>query len=222
MLWANRNGFFYALDQITPANVKNLEMRWVFQTRTQEKFENTPLVVDGVMYLTQPPNDVIALDAVTGRTFWVYTYRMEPGTRPCCGNVNRGLAILGDTLFMATVDGRLIAIDAKNGRVLWNVKVADQKAGYAITLAPLLPGILYLRTLLKSFWQMDELQRRIQIEGLGFALVGTLVVMTAMNILTAEGIRLVNYPQSLGIGGVYLTMFILWSIGVSISTFRYR
>src|SRR5262245_1170969 len=92
----------------------------------------------------------------------------------------------------------------------------------AITLAPLLPGILYLRTLLKSFWQMDELQQRIQIEALGFALVGTLVVMTAMNIFTAEGIRLVNYPQGLGIGGVYMTMFILWSIGVSISTFRYR
>ena len=95
-------------------------------------------------------------------------------------------------------------------------------ARVAITLAPLLPGILYLRTLLKSFWQMDELQRRIQIEALGFALVGTLVVMTAMNIFTAEGIRLVNYPQGLGIGGVYLTMFVLWSIGVSISTFRYR
>ncbi len=95
-------------------------------------------------------------------------------------------------------------------------------ARVAITLAPLLPGILYLRVLLKSFWQMDELQRRIQIEGIGFALVGTLVVMTAVNILTAEGIRVVNYPQGLGIGGVYITMFILWSIGVSISTFRYR
>jgi len=95
-------------------------------------------------------------------------------------------------------------------------------ARVAITLAPLLPGILYLRTLLKSFWQMDELQQRIQIEALGFALVGTLVVMTALNIFTAEGIRLVNYPQGLGIGGVYMTMFILWSIGVSISTFRYR
>ncbi len=108
---------------------------------------------------------------------------------------------------------------------LWLLKHhADWPPGarVAIILAPLLPGILYLRTLLKSFWQMDELQRRIQIEALGFALVGTLVVMTATNIFTAEGIRLVNYPQGLGIGGVYLTMFILWSIGVSISTFRYR
>ncbi len=108
---------------------------------------------------------------------------------------------------------------------LWLLKhYADWSPGtrVAIAMAPLLPGILYLRTLLKSFWQMDELQRRIQIEGLGLALVGTLVVMTSLNIFTAEGIRLVNYPQGLGIGGVYLTMFILWSIGVSISTFRYR
>ena len=108
---------------------------------------------------------------------------------------------------------------------LWLLKHhADWSPGarVAITLAPLLPGILYLRTLLKSFWQMDELQRRIQIEALGFALVGTLVVMTAMNIFTAESIRVVNYPQGLGIGGVYMTMFILWSIGLSISTFRYR
>jgi hypothetical protein len=92
----------------------------------------------------------------------------------------------------------------------------------AITLAPLLPGVLYLRTLVKSFWEMDELQRRIQIEALGLALVGTVVLMAAMNILTVEGIRVVNYPQGLGIGGVYMTMFILWSIGVSISTFRYQ
>ena len=91
-----------------------------------------------------------------------------------------------------------------------------------ITLTPLLPGIFYLRALLKSFWQMDELQRRIQIEALGFALVGTVIVMTIMNVLAAQGVTLVSYPHGLGIGGVYLTTFIFWSIGVSISTFRYR
>ncbi|MEO5717993.1 MAG: hypothetical protein ABIR29_05415 [Chthoniobacterales bacterium] len=95
-------------------------------------------------------------------------------------------------------------------------------ARVAITLTPLLPGILYLHTLLKSFWQMDELQRRIQTEALGFALVGTVVLMTAVNIFKAEGIALFNYPKGLGIGGVYLAMFMLWSVGVSISTFRYR
>lgn len=91
-----------------------------------------------------------------------------------------------------------------------------------ITLVPLLPGILYLRSLLKSFWEMDELQRRIQVEGLGFALVATVLVLSALNICKAEGITLLNYPQGLGIGGIYMTMFILWSVGVSMSSFRYR
>jgi len=128
---------YSALDQITHANVKDLEIQWVYQMRTLEKVETTPLVVDGVMYLTQPPNDVIALDAATGRVFWTYNYRLAPGTRVCCGNVNRGLAILGDTLFMGTVDARLIAIDAKSGHVRWSVKVGDHNTGYAITVAPL-------------------------------------------------------------------------------------
>ena len=89
------------------------------------------------MYLTQPPNDVVALDARTGRIFWIYQYKPAPDSKPCCGAVNRGLAILGDTLFMATVDARLIAIDARNGKPLWNTKVADHDAGYSMTLAPL-------------------------------------------------------------------------------------
>ena len=127
------------LTQITPANVKNLELQWVFQARSLEKFEATPLVVDGVMYTVQPPNDIVALDAVTGRVFWVYPYIPSPLARLCCGRVNRGLAILDNTLFMATIDGRLIAIDAKTGGLVWNVAVggARAEAGYALTLAPL-------------------------------------------------------------------------------------
>src|SRR6202047_2999506 len=89
------------------------------------------------MYLTQPPNDVVALDARTGRAFWVYHYAPSPAARPCCGIVNRGLAILGDSLFMATVDAHLVAIDAKDGHALWNVKLAEEAAGYAATMAPL-------------------------------------------------------------------------------------
>ena len=95
-------------------------------------------------------------------------------------------------------------------------------ARIAVTLAPLIPGIFYLRALLKSFWQMDELQQRIQIEALGFALAGTVIVLTTVNVFAAEGVKLVNYPSGLGIGGVYMTTFVLWSIGVSISTFRFR
>ncbi len=128
---------FSPLKQIDPTNVKNLELKWVFQAQSLQKFETTPLVVDGIMYLTQSPNDVIALDAKTGRVFWVYHYATSPDSRPCCGIVNRGVAILGDTLFMATVDTHLVAIDARNGHALWNNKLADAAAGYAMTMAPL-------------------------------------------------------------------------------------
>src|SRR5713101_7228001 len=126
------------LTQVTPENVKNLELQWVYQARSLEKFEATALVVDGIMYTVQAPNDVIALDAVTGRVFWTYQFAVSPQARPCCGRINRGLAILGDTLFMGTIDARLIAIDAKNGKPLWNVSVARPEAGYAITHAPLI------------------------------------------------------------------------------------
>ena len=125
------------LDQITPQNVKNLELKWVFQARSLEKFEATPLVVDGIMYTVQAPNDVVALDPVTGRVFWTYSYAPSPLSRPCCGRVNRGVAVVGDTLFMGTIDAHLMAIDAKNGKPLWNATVAKPEAGYAITHAPL-------------------------------------------------------------------------------------
>ena len=125
------------LTQITPENVKNMEMQWAFQARSTEKFEATPLVVDGVMYVTQAPNDLVAMDAVSGRVFWVYSHSPSPLARPCCGRVNRGVAILGDTLYMATIDAHLVAIDARNGHAIWNTEVAKADAGYALTLAPL-------------------------------------------------------------------------------------
>src|SRR4051795_7007187 len=85
---------YSALDEIAPGNVDRLEQKWVFQAESLQKFETTPLVLDGIMYLTQPPNDVVALDARTGRIFWIYQYRPAPAAKPCCGAVNRGLAVL--------------------------------------------------------------------------------------------------------------------------------
>jgi hypothetical protein len=109
----------------------------VFQTRTLDKQENTPLVVDGVMYTIQSPNDVIALDAATGKTIWTYLHKPAPGTRnPCCGNLTRGVAILGDKLFLATLDAQMIAINAKTGKELWKTEVADYKQQYSMTVAP--------------------------------------------------------------------------------------
>ncbi len=128
---------YSTLGQITPENVKTVEQKWVFQAESLQKFETSPLVIDGIMYLTQPPNDVIALDGKTGRAYWIYQYRPAPESRVCCGQVNRGLAVLGDVLFMATIDAHLVAIDVRSGKPLWNTKVADYDAGYAMTLAPL-------------------------------------------------------------------------------------
>jgi alcohol dehydrogenase (cytochrome c) len=141
--WLTYSGSFRSqryslLTQITTENVRNLDPQWVFQARSLEKFEATPLVVDGVLYSVQPPNDLMALDAATGRTFWTYSYRPSVDARPCCGRVNRGVAILDETLFMGTIDGHLVAVDAKNGRPVWDVKLERPEAGYALTVAPLI------------------------------------------------------------------------------------
>ena len=93
---------YSTLSQINQANVADLEMKWVFQSQTAMHFQATPLVVDGIMYVTQPPNDVVALDARSGRVFWVYEH--VPNPESTGGRANRGLAIHGDALFMGTVD----------------------------------------------------------------------------------------------------------------------
>ena len=102
-----------------------------------DKFEASPLVVDGVMYFSQPPSDVIAVDARTGRAFWTYRYTLAGNVGVCCGRVNRGLAILGDTLFLAALDGNLVALDAKTGKEVWKTRVVDPSLGYSLTMAPL-------------------------------------------------------------------------------------
>jgi alcohol dehydrogenase (cytochrome c) len=128
------------LTQIERDNVEDLELQWVFQAQSLEKFETTPLVVDGIMYLTEAPNTVLALDAKTGSAYWRYEHTPSPESRPCCGRVNRGLAIHGETLFMATIDAELVALDAVTGQANWRIAVADPSLGYAMTLAPLVIG----------------------------------------------------------------------------------
>jgi alcohol dehydrogenase (cytochrome c) len=125
------------LKQIRPNNVGELALKWVFQAQSLENFETTPLVVDGVMYLTEAPSTAVALDASTGRVFWRYQYNPVPASRPCCGRVNRGLAILGDKAFMATIDAKLIALDLATGQPVWETALGDAGSGYAMTLAPL-------------------------------------------------------------------------------------
>jgi alcohol dehydrogenase (cytochrome c) len=128
---------FSQLEQINRTNIGKLKLKWVYQMSTLQKVETTPLVVDGVMYATQPPNDVVALDPETGQPFWKYVRSLPEKIDICCGQVNRGLAMLGNLLYMGTVDAHLLALDAKTGGVAWDVEVADHTKGYSITLAPL-------------------------------------------------------------------------------------
>jgi len=125
------------LTQINASNVKNLEFKWMLQNQVFGSWESSPLIVDGVMYLTQRPNDVLAVDAKTGRIFWIYKYVGATDVRICCGSNNRGLAIHGHSLFMGTLDSHLVAVDARSGRLLWNIEVAPRAQGYSVSLAPL-------------------------------------------------------------------------------------
>ncbi|MFQ5791515.1 MAG: pyrroloquinoline quinone-dependent dehydrogenase [Acidobacteriota bacterium] len=133
----NYKGWRYSrLDQITRDNASRLRLKWVHQMR-HNQIETTPLVVDGVMYLTEPPNDVVALDPETGRMYWRYRRALPTDIHACCGDVNRGLAMYGDRLYMGTLDAHLIALDSKTGQIVWDAEVVDYRKGYAITGAPL-------------------------------------------------------------------------------------
>jgi alcohol dehydrogenase (cytochrome c) len=125
------------LRQLTPANVKNLQQQWMYQNRIFGPWQATPLVVDGVMYVSQRPNDVVALDAKTGRVFWTYQYVPDPKHTACCGSNNRGLAILGNTIFMGALDAHLVALDALTGGLIWDVEAGNFKDNLSITHAPL-------------------------------------------------------------------------------------
>jgi alcohol dehydrogenase (cytochrome c) len=132
------NQRYSKLKQITPGNVKNLEQKWVLQNQVPGAWESNPLVVDGIMYVTERPNDVMAVDAKTGKMFWIYRWTPDPAARVCCGSNNRGVAILGNTLFVGTLDAHLIALDSRTGKPLWNIAVADVKDAYSITMAPMI------------------------------------------------------------------------------------
>jgi alcohol dehydrogenase (cytochrome c) len=125
------------LDQITRRNVAGLKPAWVYQAGDLNKFETSPLVVDGILHISEPPGVVTALDGRTGRPLWTHRRTFPDDLRPCCGRVNRGLALLDGRVFMGTLDAHLVALDARSDRVLWDVEVADYKRGYSITVAPL-------------------------------------------------------------------------------------
>ena len=141
--WLTYNGTYSSqrystLDQITRDNVNDLELKWMLPNQVFGAWQSNPIVVDGIMYLTQRPNDVMAVDARTGRVFWLYRHTNADNALVCCGANNRGVAILGDKLFMGTLDAHLIAIDRINGKRLWETVVGDVDLAYSITMAPLI------------------------------------------------------------------------------------
>jgi alcohol dehydrogenase (cytochrome c) len=128
---------FSSLDQINITNAQTMVAKWVYQTGASGKLESTPLVVDGILYATGQDDRAFALDARTGRPVWMYQRQVPGDIRPCCGRVNRGLAILGDKVFMGTLDAHVIALDSKTGAVVWDVVAADYRTGHSFTVAPL-------------------------------------------------------------------------------------
>ena len=139
--WLHTNGDyaqtrFYAGKQINAGNVKNLRPEFSFQTEVRESMETAPIVVDGVMYMTTSFNHVYALDAVTGKEFWHYKHKMGAITTFCCGPNNRGVAIEGGKVFMGTLDAKMVALDAKTGKLLWETEIADPEKGYSETMSP--------------------------------------------------------------------------------------
>ena len=129
---------FSRLAQITPANIGRLKTAWVYQFKQLGRQETSPAVVDGVMYISESPTIVTALDARTGRTLWSWRRNISPLVKTIgFGRSNRGVAILDDTVYVGALDCYLVALDAKTGAVRWETKVEDNATGYAITAAPL-------------------------------------------------------------------------------------
>jgi alcohol dehydrogenase (cytochrome c) len=127
---------YYPNKQINPTNVGRLHPAWIFQTEVKESMETTPIVVNGVMYVTTSFSQVYALNARTGEELWHYARKLGPITTYCCGPNNRGVAVSGSKVFLATLDSHLVALDAKTGKPVWDTALADPEAGYSETMAP--------------------------------------------------------------------------------------
>ncbi|MGR1582811.1 PQQ-dependent methanol/ethanol family dehydrogenase [Thalassobius sp. S69A] len=128
------------LDTINKENVDNLVPAWAFSMggEKQRGQEAQPIVYDGVMYVTGSYSRMYAIDVMTGKELWQYDARLPEGILPCCDVINRGAAIYGDNIYFGTLDARIVALDRKTGKVAWRKKIADYKAGYSYTAAPLI------------------------------------------------------------------------------------
>jgi alcohol dehydrogenase (cytochrome c) len=127
---------FHPAKQINAGNVKKLRVAWVFQTDVRESMETSPIIVNGIMYVSTSFSHVYALDAKTGEQLWHYKHAIGPVTTYCCGPNNRGVAVYEDKVYLATLDAKLVALDAKTGNKVWQSDVGDPELGYSETMAP--------------------------------------------------------------------------------------
>ena len=123
---------FHPARQIERGNVKNLHVAWIFQTDVKESLETSPIVVDGIMYVTTSFSHVYALDAKTGVQLWHYNHKMGLITTYCCGPNNRGVQVLGDLVYLATLDSKLVALNAKTGAVAWQSDIDRTRVGFEL------------------------------------------------------------------------------------------
>ncbi len=140
--WLTHSGDYFGqrfspLAQITAANVGLLAPQWAFQTNVLNKFEATPIVIDGTLYVTGSLNHAWAIDGKTGRQLWHYQRTLPEGLKVCCGLVNRGFAVLHDRLFMVTLDAHFVALEMKTGKVIYDIEMGTIKDGFAATGAQL-------------------------------------------------------------------------------------
>jgi alcohol dehydrogenase (cytochrome c) len=140
MIRRTYDGWGYSpLEQITPANVAKLKPAWVFSTGEARVHESAPIVNNGVMFVTTPNNQVIAIDATRGNLLWRYR-RPRPSGALVLHDTSRGVALFGDKVYFAAGEAIVVALDAKTGREVWTTRVADNKSAYYISLAPLIAG----------------------------------------------------------------------------------
>lgn len=131
------NQRYATLDQINTSNVARLTRAWAYQSGVKATFQATPIMVGRTVFLSLPFNDVVALDAVTGKLLWRYTHPRKKDYPLCCGPANRGVAVADGRVFIGTVDARLVALDARSGKVLWDVEVADGDSARSESVASL-------------------------------------------------------------------------------------
>ncbi|MGH1367998.1 MAG: PQQ-dependent methanol/ethanol family dehydrogenase [Maritimibacter sp.] len=151
------------LDTVNKQTVKNLVPAWAFSLggEKQRGQETQPLIYDGVMYVTGSYSRMYAIDVMTGDELWQYDARLPEGILPCCDVINRGGAIYGDKIYFGTLDARIVALDLKTGDVVWNKKIADYKAGYSYTAAPLIvDGLVITGNSGGEFGIVGEVQAR--------------------------------------------------------------